>query len=154
MTSIDVDNQATNVIPPVAEARFNVRFNDRHTADSLQAHLREQILLALSGTELAFALEFEPPAETFLTEPGPLDALLSEAVHEVTSLTPSLSTDGGTSDARFIKDYCPVVEFGLTTASVHKTDENVAIADLEQLTAVYRRFIERYFGSFGVPDAG
>jgi succinyl-diaminopimelate desuccinylase len=69
-------------------------------------------------------------------------------------LTPSLSTDGGTSDARFIKDYCPVVEFGLTTASVHKTDENVAIADLEQLTAVYRRFIERYFGSFGVPDAG
>ena len=154
VTSIDVGNQATNVIPPVAEARFNVRFNDRHTADSLQAHLREQILLALAGTELAFALEFEPPAETFLTEPGPLDALLSEAVHEVTGLTPSLSTDGGTSDARFIKDYCPVVEFGLTTASVHKNDENVAIADLEQLTAVYRRFIERYFGSVGVPYAG
>jgi succinyl-diaminopimelate desuccinylase len=154
VTSIDVGNPATNVIPAVAEARFNVRFNDRHSADSLQAHLREQILLALAGTELAFALEFDPPCETFLTEPGPLDALLSEAVHEITGLTPSLSTDGGTSDARFIKDYCPVVEFGLTTATVHKTDENAALADMEQLTAVYRRFIERYFEVFGVPYAG
>ena len=116
--------------------------------------MREQVLNAISGTQLAFALEFEPPAETVLTEPGPLDALLSEAVHEVTGLTPSLSTDGGTSDARFIKDYCPVVEFGLTTESVHKVDENVAIADLEQLTAVYRNFIERYFETAGAPYAG
>ena len=154
VTSIDVGNPATNVIPSVAEARFNVRFNDRHTPDSLQALLREQILLSLAGSELAYTLEFEPPSETFLTEPGPLDALLSDAVNEITGLTPSLSTDGGTSDARFIKDYCPVVEFGLTTATVHKTDEHASIADLEQLTAIYRRFIERYFEGFGVPDAG
>jgi succinyl-diaminopimelate desuccinylase len=154
VTSIDVGNQAVNVIPAVAEARFNVRYNDRHGVDALKSTLREHALLALSGTELAFTLEFEPPSESFLTEPGPLDALLSEAVHEVTGLTPSLSTDGGTSDARFIKDYCPVVEFGLLTATIHKADEHVAVADIEQLTAIYRRFIERYFETFGVPDAG
>ncbi len=154
VTSIDVGNPATNVIPAVAEARFNVRFNDRHSSESLAAHLRDRIALALAGSELEVTLEFEPPCETFLTEPGPLDALLSEAVHEVTGLTPSLSTDGGTSDARFIKDYCPVVEFGLTTETVHKTDENASVADMEQLTAIYRRFIERYFEVFGVPDAG
>jgi succinyl-diaminopimelate desuccinylase len=154
VTSIDVDNPATNVIPASAEAKFNVRFNDRHAPDSLQALLREQVTLALSGTELAFTLEFDPPGHAFLTELGPLDALLSEAVHEITGLTPSLSTDGGTSDARFIKDYCPVVEFGLTTETIHKTDEKAALADLDQLTAVYRRFIERYFETFGGADDG
>jgi succinyl-diaminopimelate desuccinylase len=154
VTSIDVGNPTTNVIPPVAEARFNVRFNDRHTAESLVAQLREQATLALSGTDLTMSLEFEPPSVSFLTEPGPLDALLSEAVNEVTGLTPSLSTDGGTSDARFIKDYCPVVEFGLLTATIHKADEHAAIGDLEQLTAIYRRFISLYFETFGGADAG
>jgi succinyl-diaminopimelate desuccinylase len=155
VTSIDVDNPATNVIPASAEARFNIRFNDRHSPDSLQALLREQVASALSGTELSFALEFEPPGQAFFTEPGQLDALLSEAVNEVTGLTPSLSTDGGTSDARFIKDYCPVVEFGLTTETIHKADENVKVSDLEQLTAIYRRFIERYFETFaGGPNGG
>ena len=85
---------------------------------------------------------------------GPLDALLSEAVREVTGLTPSLTTDGGTSDARFIKDYCPVIEFGLSTATIHKADEHVAVADMEQLTAIYRRFISLYFETFGGADAG
>lgn len=154
VTSIDVGNPTTNVIPASAEARFNVRFNDRHEADALKGLLREQARRALSDSDLAFSIEFEPHAESFLTEPGPLDALLSEAVSEVTGLTPSLSTDGGTSDARFIKDYCPVVEFGLTTATIHKADENVAVADLEQLTQVYRRFIELYFKPFGGADAG
>ena len=90
----------------------------------------------------------------YWTDPGQLDALLSEAINEVTGLTPSLSTDGGTSDARFIKEYCPVVEFGLTTASIHKADEHVAVTDLETLTAVYRRFIALYFETFGGADAG
>jgi succinyl-diaminopimelate desuccinylase len=80
--------------------------------------------------------------------------LFSEAVREVTGLTPSLTTDGGTSDARFIKDYCPVVEFGLTTTTIHKADENVPIKDLEQLTAIYRLFISRYFETFGATYAG
>ena len=154
VTSIDVGNPTTNVIPAFAEARLNIRYNDRHSADALKALLRDHATLALSGTDLSASIEFEPPAESFLTEPGPLDALLSEAVREITGLTPSLSTDGGTSDARFIKDYCPVIEFGLTTATIHKADEHVAIADLEQLTAVYRRFIALYFETFGGADAG
>jgi len=154
VTSIDVGNPATNVIPAAAEARFNIRYNDRHSADSLQVLLREKSQLALSGSGLSYTLEFEPPSHSFLTEPGALDRLLSEAVHEVTGLTPSLSTDGGTSDARFIKDFCPVVEFGLTTETIHKTDERVAVADLEQLTAVYRRFISLYFKTFGGADEG
>ena len=153
VTSIDVDNPATNVIPSSAEAKFNIRFNDRHGPESLQTMLRDQIAATLSGTELTFTLEFDPPGDVFLTEPGELDALFSEAVNEITGKTPSLSTDGGTSDARFIKDYCPVVEFGLTTETIHKTDENVKVADLEQLTAIYRRFIERYFEAFaGTPN--
>jgi succinyl-diaminopimelate desuccinylase len=155
VTSIDADNPATNVIPAAAEAKFNIRYNDRHSPDSLKAMLREQVAAVLSGTELTFTLEFEPPGDVFVTEPGRLDALLSEAVNEVTGLTPSLSTDGGTSDARFVKDYCPVVEFGLTTETIHKTDENVKVSDLEQLTAIYRRFIERYFETFaGGSDGG
>jgi succinyl-diaminopimelate desuccinylase len=154
VTSIDVGNPTVNVIPAAAEARLNIRFNDRHSPASLEAFLREQAALALSGTQLAFMLEFEPPSHSFLTEPGPLDALLSEAVHEITGLTPSLETGGGTSDARYIKDYCPVIEFGLLTETIHKADENVALADLEQLTAIYRRFIELYFETFGGTDAG
>jgi succinyl-diaminopimelate desuccinylase len=154
VTTIDVGNPTVNMIPAFAEARFNVRFNDRHSTDALKAQLRQQAILALSGTNLSFSLEFDPPSDCFLTEPGPLDALLSEAVSEITGLTPSLSTDGGTSDARFIKEYCPVIEFGLTTATIHKADEHVAIADLEQLTAVYRRFIALYFETFGGADAG
>jgi succinyl-diaminopimelate desuccinylase len=131
-----------------------VRFNDRHSAESLKVHINEQAAIALSGTDLSLSIDFEPPSVSFLTDPGPLDALLSEAINEVTGLTPSLSTDGGTSDARFIKEYCPVVEFGLTTASIHKADEHVAVADLEALTAVYRRFIALYFETFGGADAG
>ena len=149
VTSIDVGNPAANVIPASAGARFNVRYNDKHAPDSLQALLREQATAALSGSELSFTLEFDPPGHAFFTEPGPLDALLSEAVSEITGLTPSLSTEGGTSDARFIKDYCPVVEFGLTTETIHKTDENAMVANLEQLTDIYRLFIERYFETFG-----
>jgi succinyl-diaminopimelate desuccinylase len=154
VTSIDVGNPTINIIPSAAEARFNIRFNDRHEAGALKDLLREHARAALSGSDLSFDLGFEPHAESFLTEPGPLDALMSEAVSEVTGLTPKLSTDGGTSDARFIKDFCPVIEFGLTTASIHKVDENAAIADLEQLTDVYRRFIALYFKTFGGADAG
>ena len=154
VTSVDVGNPTTNIIPATVAARFNVRFNDRHSAESLKVHINEQAAIALSGTDLSLSIDFEPPSVSFVTDLGPLDALLSEAINEVTGLTPSLSTDGGTSDARFIKEYCPVVEFGLTTASIHKADEHVAVADLEALTAVYRRFIALYFETFGGADAG
>jgi succinyl-diaminopimelate desuccinylase len=148
VTSIDVGNEVVNVIPAKAEARFNIRFNDRHEAKTLEALLRQKTAQALEGTNLGFTLLFEPPSQAFITTPGPLDALLSEAVRDVTGLMPSLSTDGGTSDARFIKDLCPVVEFGLLTASIHKIDENVAVSDLTRLTAIYRHFIELYFANF------
>ena len=154
VTSIDVGNPTVNLIPAQAEARLNIRYNDKHSPSSLEAFLREQVALGLSGSNLNFSLEFEPPSHNFLTEPGPLDAILSEAVREITGLTPSLDTGGGTSDARYIKDYCPVIEFGLLTETTHKADENVALADLEQLTAIYRRFIELYFETFGGTDAG
>ena len=111
--------------------------------------LEDSVRAALSDTELTFSLDFAPHGDVFVTKPGALDELLSEAVTEFTGRTPVLSTDGGTSDARFIKDYCPVVEFGLTTETIHKTDENASLSDLETLTAIYRRFIARYFERFG-----
>jgi len=150
VTSIDVGNPATNVIPGQAEAAFNIRYNDRHSPDSLEAGLLEQAAKALANSGLEFELCFEPPSHTFLTEPGPLDSTLSQAVREITGLTPSLGTDGGTSDARFIKAFCPVVEFGLLTATIHKIDEQVALSDLTQLTAIYRRFLDLYFEEFGI----
>jgi succinyl-diaminopimelate desuccinylase len=152
VTSIDVGNKATNVIPASVEARFNIRYNDKHSPETLKAHLREQVQSALAPTGLTFTLEFDPPSHQFLTQLGPLDALLSQAVNEVTGLIPVLSTEGGTSDARFIKDYCPVVEFGLLSETIHKVDEHVPLADLNQLTAIYRRFIELYFETFGARD--
>ncbi|MEM7192841.1 MAG: succinyl-diaminopimelate desuccinylase [Pseudomonadota bacterium] len=152
VTTIDVGNPATNVIPAEAKARFNIRFNDNHEAGSLKAMLQEAIASALTGTELTFTLEFAPHGDAFLTEPGDLDSLLCEAITAFTGRTPELSTSGGTSDARFIKDYCPVVEFGLTNGTIHKIDENVAIADLEKLTGIYRHLIARYFETFGARD--
>ncbi len=155
VTSIDVGNPTVNVIPAFAEARFNVRFNDRHSAEvAARRCCASRRRWRCPAPTFPSSLDFEPPSDSFLTEPGPLDALLSEAVSEITGLTPSLSTDGGTSDARFIKEYCPVIEFGLSTATIHKADEHVAIADLEQLTAIYRRFIALYFETFGGADAG
>jgi succinyl-diaminopimelate desuccinylase len=103
----------------------------------------------LQDTRLSFTLDFAPHGDAFVTKPGALDELLSEAVTVLTGKTPVLSTSGGTSDARFIKDYCPVVEFGLTSETIHKVDENASLGDLEALTAIYRRFIAGYFQTFG-----
>jgi succinyl-diaminopimelate desuccinylase len=150
VTSIDVGNPTTNIIPVMAEARFNVRYNDRHTGEALQAKIEELAAKFLAPAGLDYELTFEPPSEAFLTEPGQLDSILTQAVVEVTGVTPSLSTDGGTSDARFLKACCPVVEFGLVTETIHKIDEHVSVADLEQLTAVYRRFLDLYFEEFGI----
>ena len=149
VTSIDVGNPTTNIIPARAEALFNIRYNDRHSPASLQQRLREAVSRALAGTGLEFSLAFEPPSHAFLTEPGPLDRALGQAVREIAGLDPKLATDGGTSDARFIKEVCPVVEFGLTTGTIHKVDEQVRVEDLEQLTRIYRRFLDLYFETFG-----
>jgi succinyl-diaminopimelate desuccinylase len=137
LTTIDVDNPATNVIPREGRAGFNIRFNDRHTGRSLEEWLRQRF----DQVGGAYELEVEVSGESFLTPPGPLTQALAEAIREVTGCEPELSTSGGTSDARFIKDACPVAEFGLVGQTMHKVDERVAVADLEGLTRVYHRLL-------------
>lgn len=143
-TSVDVGNKTVNVIPSEARARFNIRFNDTHTQSSLKTLVEARARAAAQGGH--FRIEWEPSnADAFLTKPGPFVDLVTAAIVEMTGRRPELSTSGGTSDARFIKNYCPVVEFGLVNATMHKTDECVATADLVALAAVYRRILDRYF---------
>jgi succinyl-diaminopimelate desuccinylase len=158
VTTIDVGNPATNVIPARASASFNIRFNDTWTADTLRAEIVRRLDAAAAGGTLRPGREpvryeivwADRPSHVFLTRNNALIASLSSAVESVTGAAPALSTTGGTSDARFIKDYCPVVEFGLVGQTMHMVDERVAVADLETLTAIYETFIERWFESAGV----
>lgn len=144
-TSVDVGNKTVNVIPAEARARFNIRFNDTRARAELRAEVERRVAKA-AGNHIRWRIEWEPSnSDVFLTAPGPFVAMISKAVTEVTGRTPALSTTGGTSDARFIKDYCPVIEFGLLSQQMHKTDEHVATADLTALTAIYRHILERYF---------
>jgi succinyl-diaminopimelate desuccinylase len=144
-TSIDVGNKTVNLIPAEARARFNIRFNDTRTREELRAEVERRV--AKAASRIRWHIEWEPSnSDVFLTTPGPFVAMIAAAIKEVTGLTPKLSTTGGTSDARFIKDYCPVIEFGLLSQQMHKTDEHVATADLVALTAIYRHIFERYFG--------
>jgi succinyl-diaminopimelate desuccinylase len=140
-TSIDVANPTTNVIPARAEARFNIRFNDHHSGDSLRAWLARQ----LDRVGGAYDLEIAVSGEAFLTPPGALSALVAGAVERVLGRRPALNTTGGTSDARFIRSYCPVVEFGLVGQTMHKVDERTRIEDLEALTRIYGAVLADYF---------
>ncbi len=142
LTTVDVGNAATNVTPAEAHAGFNIRFNDSHSGASLERWIRD--IVAAAGGEVEVSIEVS--GESFLTPPGPLSATLAEAVRAVTGLVPDLSTTGGTSDARFIKNLCPVVEFGLVGQSMHKSDEHVALADLEALTQIYHRVLRAVVG--------
>jgi succinyl-diaminopimelate desuccinylase len=145
-TSIDIGNRVVNLIPGEARARFNIRYNDTRTRDELKA-LIAQRGAAAAGTA-RWRIEWDPSnADVFITKPGPFVDLVAGAVAEVIGRRPQLSTSGGTSDARFIKDYCPVIEFGLVGETMHQVDERTPVADLVALTAVYRRILERYFGS-------
>jgi succinyl-diaminopimelate desuccinylase len=143
VVSVDVGNQAFNVIPGEAKAKFNVRFNDKHTPQSLKTLIEHRCRDAAPSAH--FKLEWEPASDSFITQPGPFVDLLSGAIAEVTGKKPALSTGGGTSDARFVKDYCPVVDLGLVGQTMHQIDEQVPVADLERLTAIYRKLLERYF---------
>ncbi|WP_232628060.1 succinyl-diaminopimelate desuccinylase [Methylobacterium sp. Leaf118] len=146
-TTIDVGNPATNVIPASAKAVFNVRFNDDWTAETLGAEIRRR-LEAAAGDTVRFDLALQPSnAPAFLTQPDAFVDLVAEAIQAETGRRPALSTTGGTSDARFIKDACPVIEFGLVGQTMHEVDERVAVADLERLTAIYGRVVERYFSA-------
>jgi succinyl-diaminopimelate desuccinylase len=145
VTSIDVGNPASNVIPAQAVARLNIRFNDRHTGASLTTWLHETVAPFAPDCSLDITVS----GEAFRTEPGPFTTLLAEAVQSVTGVTPRLDTGGGTSDARFIARYCPVAEFGLVGSSMHKADENVHVSDLRQLTTVYADVLKRVFQPAG-----
>jgi succinyl-diaminopimelate desuccinylase len=144
-TSIDIGNPTVNLIPGEARARFNIRFNDCHNYASLKA-LVEQRAKHAAGDKVRWTIDWEPSnADVFYTDPSPFTDVVIGAVAEVTGRKPKLSTSGGTSDARFIKDYCPVVEFGLVGQTMHATDERVPVKDLETLTAVYRKILDNYF---------
>ena len=144
-TSVDIGNTVVNLIPGEACARFNIRFNDCHSQTSLKMLVEKRAADAAAG-RIRWHIEWEPSnADSFVTKPGQFVDLVSAAIKEVTAKEPKLSTTGGTSDARFIKNYCPVLEFGLVGQTMHQVDERTAVADLTTLTAIYRKILERYF---------
>ncbi|MGO9674156.1 MAG: succinyl-diaminopimelate desuccinylase [Methylocella sp.] len=144
IVSIDVGNRAFNIIPAEAQAKFNIRFNDLWTPEALAAELRKRAAAAAEGAD--YEIRFDPcNALAFLTPPDGFTNLVSAAIEKHTGRKPSLSTSGGTSDARFIRAYCPVVEFGLVGATMHMIDEHVAVKDIEVLTAIYSTLLEDYF---------
>ena len=142
-----VPNTASNVIPAQARAVFNIRYNDAHTRPKIEQRIAECCKTAAAEVGAQYTLSFCGTGDVFLTEPGPLVEAMANAAHEVTGRSPALTTTGGTSDARFIKDYCPVVELGLVNATIHQVDERVPVADLATLTQIYARFIERFFAT-------
>jgi succinyl-diaminopimelate desuccinylase len=145
-TSVDVGNPTVNLIPREARARFNIRYNDCHSQAELKALIERRAETAAAG-RMQFYFDWQPSnADVFVTKPGPFTDLAVSAIAEVTGRTPKLSTSGGTSDARFIKDYCPVLEFGLVGQTMHQVDECAPLADLATLTKIYRRIIDKYFG--------
>ncbi len=144
ITTIDVKNPTTNLIPGEAEASLNIRFNDEHTGAELCTFLEA---LCHKHTGNAGQIGASISGESFLTLPGPLSSIVSEAITQFTDVDPVLSTTGGTSDARFIQKYCPVVEFGLINETAHKVDENTAVNDIALLTNIYEEILARYFAS-------
>jgi succinyl-diaminopimelate desuccinylase len=145
ITTIDVGNPASNVIPGVARATVNIRFNDLHTGAGLADWLRGQAAQVAGETGVEIGADIGLSGEAFLTPPGDFSALVARAVQAETGLSPVLSTSGGTSDARFVKDHCPVVEFGLVGRTMHQLDERVAVDDILRLKAVYARILQDYF---------
>ena len=141
ISTIDIGNPTTNVIPGEARAVFNIRYNDQWTSKTLEAWLRQKLDAAGGRYKLAIQVS----GESFLTPPGMVSDMLTRAIGQVTGLTPELSTTGGTSDARFIHHYCPVAEFGLVGLTMHKVDERAPVADLAALTEIYRAALELYF---------
>jgi succinyl-diaminopimelate desuccinylase len=141
VTTVDVGNPATNVIPASATAGLNIRFNDRHSGATLTDWLTSMCAEAGGNVEV----EVSVSGESFLREPGEFAVIVADAAEAVLGLRPDFSTTGGTSDARFIKAYCPVAEFGLISQTMHKIDERVTLDDLARLTDVYQAVLERYF---------
>lgn len=145
IVTVDTGNPATNVIPAETRATVNIRFNDKHSGASLTTWLEEQAAAIRDSFGVQVELKVKISGESFITPPGELSDLVSKAVQAETGVTPELSTSGGTSDARFMKHHCPVVEFGLVGQSMHEVDENVDVAQIHQLKSIYTRILKDYF---------
>ncbi len=145
ITTIDTGNPVNNVIPGQIKATVNIRFNDAHSGQSLSDWIMEQTNRVAHQTGIEFSVDIKRSGESFLTPPGQLSSIISNAVHAETGKTPALSTTGGTSDARFVKDICPVVEFGLVGKRMHGVDERVEVEQIHSLKAVYTRILQDYF---------
>lgn len=145
ITTIDCGNPVTNVIPAKGAATVNIRFNDAHSGESLTEWLTAHAQAVEAETGVKIGLRVQVSGESFLTEPGPFTALVAGAVTAETGLVPEPSTSGGTSDARFVKDHCPVVEFGLVGRTMHQVDERVEVAQIVKLKAIYGRILRDYF---------
>ncbi len=145
VVTIDTGNPATNVIPAQMKAAVNIRFNDQHTGASLSAWLQDEAdkIAAETGVKATWSIKIS--GESFITPPGDLSSLIANAVQQETGRTPELSTSGGTSDARFVKDHCPVVEFGLVGKTMHQVDERVLVDQIGQLKSIYTRILTDYF---------
>ncbi|WP_417279543.1 succinyl-diaminopimelate desuccinylase [Celeribacter sp.] len=145
VTTFDVGNAATNVVPAQAQSTVNIRFNDAHSGASLSDWMRAKAKTATERTGIEIDVEFQISGESFLTPPGAFVDMVANAVAKETGVTPILSTTGGTSDARFIKNHCPVVEFGLVGKTMHKVDEHVEVEHINALKTVYSRLMRDYF---------
>ncbi|MBD9525532.1 succinyl-diaminopimelate desuccinylase [Paracoccus sp. PAR01] len=145
ITTVDCGNPASNVIPEKARATINIRFNDAHASHTLDRMIRDKAAGIEAETGVTFAIETDVSGESFLTRPGPFVEMVRDIVRDETGLDPVLSTSGGTSDARFVKDHCPVLEFGLVGHFMHQVDERVPADQVRQLSRIYRRILERYF---------
>jgi succinyl-diaminopimelate desuccinylase len=145
VTTIDVGNPATNVIPARATATVNIRFNDAHTSATLTRWLEAEAAGVAAETGCGIAVEVKVSGESFLTPPGRLSDLVAAAIRAESGSDPALSTTGGTSDARFVKYHCPVIEFGLPGRTMHQVDERVGVEDIRLLKQVYARILRDYF---------
>jgi succinyl-diaminopimelate desuccinylase len=145
VVTIDTGNPATNVIPAKCRATVNIRFNDIHSGASLTDWMRAEADRVAAETGIEIAMTTKLTGEAFLTPPGALSEMVSSAVAAETNVVPELSTTGGTSDARFIKDHCPVVEFGLVGQTMHQVDETVPVDQIRQLKRIYTRILREYF---------
>ena len=145
VTKINIDNHADNVIPGLAEAVFNIRFNDKHSSSSLKNKLNKIFKSVTKANKSRFKITYEVSGEAFLTKPNKTTYMVQNIVKKVTGLKPKLSTSGGTSDARFIKNIAPCLEFGLVGKTMHKIDESVSVSDLKKLTKIYKNILVSYF---------
>ena len=142
---INIDNHADNVIPGSAEAVFNIRFNDRHSSSSLKRKLNKIFKSVTKNNKSKFKVNYEVSGEAFLTKPNKTTYMIQNIIKKITGIKPKLSTSGGTSDARFIKNIAPCLEFGLVGKTMHKIDENVSVSDLKKLTKIYENILISYF---------